>query len=314
MNDYPEFKTVTESLQRARHIFLTAHQNCPDAIASICSVGNYLQARQKKFYPYLTEPVPKNLRDLSGAAGIQCIRPNLRLFDVLLIVDAGDLKQTGLESELRALSERRQTLIINIDHHKTNDAFGHINILDEHASSTCELIYRWFDSLNYEISSPIADCLLTGIIGDTGNFTNAATHRETLEIAANLIWRGANLFHVIQRLVSVEESINTLRLWGRIFQRLTYNHNYDIAVSYVLQKDLTECSASEEAVEVVANYLNYIRRIKAGILLKEKPDGTFKVSLRSTYPGIDVSRLAKILGGGGHQKAAGFTISNYAIL
>jgi phosphoesterase RecJ-like protein len=66
-------------------------------------------------------------------------------------------------------------------------------------------------------------------------------------------------------------------------------------------------------VEVVANLLNYIRGIKAGVLIKEKSDGTFKVSLRSTYPGIDVSLLAKLCGGGGHKKAAGFTVEHLMI-
>lgn len=161
----------------------------------------------------------------------------------------------------------------------------------------------------YHIGEHAAECLLTGITGDTGNFTNAATTEKSFAIAADLIWRGANFFQIIQRLFSVEESINTLRLWGTIFERLTYNPNYAIAISSVLQKDLALCNAHEESVEVVANFLNYISGIKAGILIKERPDGTFKVSLRSTMPGIDVSRLAKLLGGGGHPKAAGFSIN-----
>lgn len=304
---------IQNKINQANRVFLTAHQNCPDAIGSLCAFDDYLKYHGKHYYPFLMQPVPRNLQEMSGSREIKTIKPNLALFDLFLIVDAGDLKQTGLEKELTDVIQKKHSCIVNIDHHKTNDSFGNLNIVDPDASSTCELIYQIFQTYQYDISSEIAECLLTGIIGDTGNFTNAATNQKALEIAADLVWRGGNIFHIIQRLYSTEESINTLRLWGRIFQRLTYNPRYDIAISYVLQKDFAGYKTHEESVEVVANFLNYISGIKAGVLLKEKPDGSFKVSLRSTYPKIDVSILAKMLGGGGHRKAAGFSIDKFKL-
>ncbi|HBH46041.1 MAG: hypothetical protein A2445_05405 [Candidatus Jacksonbacteria bacterium RIFOXYC2_FULL_44_29] len=306
------YQTILQKIGGSDNIFLTSHQNCPDAIGSICALIAYLKSQNKKFYPYLAEPVPKLLMSLPESSEIKTVKPNLDVFDLCLVVDAGDLKQTHLERELQAIINNKsgKNTVINIDHHETNEHFGHLNLVDHNASSTCEIIYLLLETLDYPLSPGIAEALLTGIVGDTGNFTNAATNEQSLKIAAELVWRGANIFQIIQHLYSTEESINTLRLWGKIFQRLTYNHKYDIAISYVLQKDLKECSVGEEVVEVVANFLNYIRRIKAGILIKERADGTFKVSLRSTYPGIDVSELAKILGGGGHKKAAGFSLKN----
>jgi phosphoesterase RecJ-like protein len=277
-------------------------------------VISLLKNQNKKIYPYLSEPVPKNLQSLYVSQEIQNQKPDLLIFDLFLILDAGDFKQTCLEKELSfVFKEAADQIIINIDHHKTNEYFGHINIVDKNASSTCEMIYGMLKDTNYIITDKVAQCLLFGIISDTGNFTNAATNQKSLNIAADLIWSGANIFQIIQKLFGTVESVNTLRLWGRIFERLTYNQKYDIAVSYVLQKDLRECNVTEEAIEVVANLLNYISGIKAGVLLKEKQDGSFKVSLRSTYPGVDVSRLAKMLGGGGHKKAAGFSIEHYIL-
>ena len=310
MSKTATFDSIHQKINNARHIFLTAHQNCPDAVGSLGSLGNYIASKEKKFYSYLAEPIPKMLKKLTCCHQIQTIKPDLKLFDLYLIVDSGDLKQTGMEEELTEIIHKDElnTSVINIDHHKTNDSFGHLNLVDKTASSTCELIYYLLNKINYSFDSCIAECLLTGIVSDTGNFTNAATNENALKIAADLIWQGANIFQIIQTLYSTEESINTLRLWGKIFQRLTYNPKYDIAISYVLQTDYQESNVSEEVVDIVANLLNYIRHIKAGILLKEKPDGTFKVSLRSTHPGVDVSTLAKILGGGGHKKAAGFSV------
>jgi phosphoesterase RecJ-like protein len=299
-----DYRLIYQKIQAANKIFLASHYNCPDANGSLCALIDVIESAGKKYYSYLDKPLNKQ----SGK--FQSEVPNFKDFDLYLIVDAGDLKQTGLESELELIIRNRQRhLVINLDHHKTNEYFGHINLVDKTASSACEMVYQLFLSNNLKITTATANNLLAGIIADTGNFTNAATNQSAFQIAADLVWQGANIFQIIQGLYGTEESINTLRLWGRIFERIAYNHQYEIAFSYVLQKDFNECKVKEEAAEVVSNLLNYIRGIKAGVLLKEKSDGSLKVSLRSNYPGVDVSRLAKLLGGGGHQKAAGFTVA-----
>lgn len=314
MDEVNKFNIVHQRINQARNIFLTSHHNCPDAIGSICALTEFLHNRQKSVFPFLSRPVPKHLLNLPCSQEIQTEKSDLSLFDLFLILDAGDLKQTGLEVELSEIIKKTaKKAVINIDHHKTNEYFGHINIVDKKASSTCEMIYAMLKNDGCDIGEKISECLLTGIIGDTGNFTNGATNKQAFSAAADLIWRGANIFKIIERLFSTEASINTLRLWGRIFERLTYNPKYDIAVSYVLQKDLLECQVSEECIEIVANLLNYIHNIKAGILLKEKEDGSFRVSMRSTHPDVDVSRLAKMLGGGGHKKAAGFGVDGFEV-
>ncbi|MFH1712839.1 MAG: DHH family phosphoesterase [Candidatus Jacksonbacteria bacterium] len=306
------YNLVHQKIQKSKNIFITSHHSCPDAIGSICALTEFLHNQQKSVFPFLSRPVPKHLLNLPCSQEIQTEKSDLSLFDLFLILDAGDLKQTGLEKELSAvIKNAANKSVINIDHHKTNEYFGHINVVDKNASSTCEMIYLMLNNNGLNINEKISECLLTGIIGDTGNFTNGATNKQAFSAAADLIWRGANIFKIIENLFSTEASINTLRLWGKIFERLTYNPKYDIAVSYVLQKDLLECQVSEDCVEIVANLLNYIHNIKAGMLLKEKEDGSFKVSMRSTHPNIDVSRLAKMLGGGGHKKAAGFGVKKF---
>ncbi len=303
------FRAMLQKITQSKNIFLTSHKNCPDATGSVCALIDFLNEQRKNVYPYLASPVLKNFRYIPGSGTIKTEIPELSNYDLFLILDAGDLKQTGVKEQLEEV--RRLGLdqcIINIDHHKTNDYFGHINIVDKDASSTCEMLHSFFEEIGAFVSPSAAECLLTGIIGDTGNFTNAATTKKSLKIAASLISQGANIFQIIQNIVSAEASINTLRLWGAIFERLTYNKKYDIAVSYVLQKDLTECKASEEAVEIVSNLLNYINGIKAGILIKETREGAYKVSMRSTNDSVDLAILARVAGGGGHKKAAGFTV------
>ena len=309
-NNQQDLEPIREATKRARSVFITAHDNCLDATGSICALLDHFKKDHKRVYPFLQQPVLKKLLFLPHARDIITQKPDLSQFDVCMIVDAGDARQTGMENEILTAVKTHQS-VVNIDHHKTNNHFGHLNLIDETASSTCELLYYILSTSGATPSKEASECLLTGIIGDTGNFTNAATTEDSFRIAAHLIWNGAHIFRIIENLVSTEASINTLRLWGRIFERLTHNKKYDIAISYVTLSDITECKVSAEAVEIVANLLNYIKGIKAGILLKEITPFAYKVSLRSTYPGIDVSRLAKMLGGGGHQKAGGFTVYEY---
>ena len=314
MNHGAPYRLASEKIKRARSVFLTSHQNCPDAAGSLCALSIYLDSLNISRYAYLSAPIPKNLAHLPSAETIKTHKPDFSLYDLFLIVDAGDLKQTGIEEELVSVAQSRQChLFINIDHHKTNTSFGTINIVDKNASSTCELIYYFLNECAHPIGKDVAECLLTGIVGDTGNFTNPATNEQCFKIAADLISRGANIFQIIRSLLGPEESINTLRLWGKIFERLTYNQKYDIAVSYVLQSDLAECNARDEAVEIVANLLNYISGIKAGVFIKETRDGAYKVSMRTTDPSIDLARLAQMAGGGGHSKAAGFSVKHFTI-
>lgn len=307
------YSTVLQKIHASRNIFITSHKNCPDATGSVCALVDFLRAQGKTVYPYLEEPVLKHLRYLPGSDEIQTLVPALSAFDLFFIVDADDFKQTGIPEELAKIrySDASRYCVVNIDHHKTNENFGHVNIVDTAASSTCELLYGLLTNTDLPLTPLAAECLLTGIVGDTGNFTNAATTEKSLRIAADLVFHGANIFQIIQHIISVEASINTLRLWGSIFERLSYNKKYNVAASCVLQKDIRSCNASEESVEIVANFFNYIRGIKAGILIKETKEGKYKVSLRSTYPGIDVSKLAKMCGGGGHKKAAGFTVNSF---
>lgn len=309
------FSEILQKISQAKNIFITSHQNCPDAAGSVLSLSLFLDSLNINRYSFLSAPLPQNLLYLPLSETISSKKPNLSDYDLFLIVDAGDLKQTGIEKELGGIVSRPdEYCVINIDHHKTNESFGHINIVDKNASSTCELIYYFLNENKHIIGKNIADCLLTGIVGDTGNFTNPATNKQCFKIAADLISQGANIFQIIRSILSAEESINTLRLWGTIFERLTYNQKYDIAVSYFLQKDLETCNAREESIEIVANLLNYISGIKAGFLIKETKDGFYKVSMRTTDPNIDLAQLAKMLGGGGHSKAAGFSVGKVSFL
>jgi phosphoesterase RecJ-like protein len=129
-----------------------------------------------------------------------------------------------------------------------------------------------------------------------------------LQVASHLLNIGAR-HQEINKNILRNKSLSLLKLWGRAFERLRYNSSYDLAFTVITSQDITECGAESESASGLSNFFNDLAGAKASLVLIEQPDGTIKGSLRTTRDDVDVAKLAKTLGGGGHQKAAGFSVS-----
>ena len=153
----------------------------------------------------------------------------------------------------------------------------------------------------------MSTALLTGIITDTGNFTNSATTPSAMLVASELLRTGGNL-NVINQNTVYNQTLGSLKLWGTALSRLTRHDDQNITYTYITQKDLMECDVNDNETEGIANFLNNLDGGNISMILKETKDGQIKGSLRTTSDQHDVSSMAKQLGGGGHKKAAGFTV------
>jgi phosphoesterase RecJ-like protein len=223
--------------------------------------------------------------------------------DLVVVLDSGDLTYAGVEEIVKNLD--KDLPIINIDHHATNQHYGKFNLVDPEASSTAEVVYNFFSHNNVKIDKHIATALLVGILTDTTNFTNPGTTVSSMRVASELISHGART-NEISKNVLKNKSIDALRLWGRTLSRLEENKELNMAIAVIKKEDFTDIQSPSEAVEGVANFLNALLDVKLVLVLRETDDGYVKGSFRSTD--IDVSQIAQALGGGGHKKAAGFTI------
>lgn len=225
--------------------------------------------------------------------------------DTIIVFDSSSPDYAGIAGNIEKMKHKPQ--VINIDHHKTNDNYGDLNLVLPQASSTTEVLYRFFRHNKVTIDTTMATSLLTGIITDTGNFTNSATTRETVKIASKLIGLGGDL-SLIQGCVLKDKTMSGLKLWGNILERMDHHPELDIVYTYVTKDDLKKHEVDEEEIEGFANFMNNIKDGRAGMILKEKEDGTFKGSFRTTNDHVDVSAFAKLFNGGGHKKAAGFSV------
>lgn len=297
-------KKILQALKKAKIILLVTHQRPDgDGVGSILGMAHWLEKLGKKYFCFCLDPINPYLQFLPKSEEIKQDRSLWNnTFDLLLVLDSGDLKYAGIEESVKELKHDFQ--IINIDHHATNDHFGHLNLVDATAAATCEIIYDLLDEAR-AINPIIATCLLTGIITDTGCFSNLNTTHRVMHKAGRLLNKGAN-FRQITLNTLHHRPINILKLWGKALERLEEKDG--IVTTMITKKDLEECQVNSETLEGVANFLNILDpdQNKVIMVFSEKKDGQTKVSLRSAHRLVDVAQFAKIMGGGGHSKAAGF--------
>lgn len=235
-----------------------------------------------------------------------------KYFDLLITVDCADLTQLGsfYKQNYAVFSDIPS---INIDHHVSNKNFGSLNLVDTGVSSTTQLLFSWFKSMNASIDEDIATLLLAGIITDTGSFQNANTTPESFDAAAELIDLGGRQQEIIRHVYKTKQ-LNSLKLWGKILSKIQVNETYRYLWSSATQNDFQQTgTTSTDKGDIIDELMTNAQEADVILLLEEKPDGSLHGSLRSTSEDIDVSTIAQKYNGGGHTMAAGFTIPNATV-
>lgn len=298
-------KQIHQHLEKAKKIAIIPHQNPDgDALGAASAFCHYLRNLGKSAHIFCVTPandklsfIPKH-SELSTNPAI-FLDPEL---DTVVVLDSGDLRYAGVSGYL----QNHAATIINIDHHNTNEHYGRYNLVLPTTSSTCEVLYHYFYHNHIAIDNAMATALLAGLTTDTGNFQNSATTASALKVGGQLLRSGGNLKSVYDGTVR-NKSVDTLKLWGKVLSRLEKNEDKGITYTFVTQEDLAECQVPDNESEGIANFMNNLEDTKISLILKETVDGKVKGSFRTTKDDVDVSAMAKKLGGGGHKKAAGFT-------
>lgn len=296
-------------IQQAKHVLLIPHQNPDgDALGSVTAMMHLLRSMDIPHVAYCaTDYAPRHsyLPHIDQLTTDEAVWEE-HDFDLMIVMDSGDLRYAGVDHLLDKL--KKKPFIINIDHHPTNELFGDLNLVITKAASTTEIIYNLFKVGGVTIDKYMATCLLTGVITDTGNFTNAATTAHAMKISSELIARGGNI-NLIKELMFKDKTVDVLKLWGAVLARLAKHDDHEIVYTYVTQDDLKKHHVGEDDTDGISNFMNNLADGKAALVLRELEDGTTKGSFRTTRDDVDVSAYAAGLGGGGHKKAAGFSVN-----
>jgi phosphoesterase RecJ-like protein len=199
--------------------------------------------------------------------------------------------------------------VINIDHHHDNTRFGDVNLVEVGASCTAEIVYDLALLLGAKITPEIASALYVGLITDTGKFMYENTNAHTHRVAADLIDAGVNVDDTYRRLYE-HVPIEKLRLVSRALDKISSYVDGKLVVSYITMADYEATGAGEEMTEGLIDNLRSIDGVKVAAVIRDlgnRGRAARKVSLRSSAGDVDVSAIARVNGGGGHKRAAGFS-------
>ncbi|NPV78993.1 MAG: bifunctional oligoribonuclease/PAP phosphatase NrnA [Firmicutes bacterium] len=297
----PQTKDVVDAIRQYGDFLLVCHIFPDgDAIGSLLAMRLALMGLGKKVRVACDDDIPDSYTFLPGAD--QILKPvdiNSRP-DVVVSLDSSDRERLGKIQDLLA---GWNSPVINIDHHVTNDHFGHYNYVLPDAAATGELVYQIVQDLGVDITQDLATCILTAIISDTGSFRYCNTTGRSLSIAARLVDLGASPSH-ISMFIFETRSYYSVKLLGRVLDKLQTTCERRVAWAEVTRKDLAEFDVAESETEGFINYPRMIKGVECALLFREGKDGKIHVGFRSRDP-IDVAAIARHFGGGGHARAAG---------
>jgi bifunctional oligoribonuclease and PAP phosphatase NrnA len=293
---------VAAALRDHQHFVMCAHEKPDgDVLGSGFALGRALETMGKTVHYFLDDEMPKNLRFLPGSDKTRRTFDGIDARALYIFLDMSDQSRAG-----EALAWVPQERIINIDHHLGNQRFGRWNYVVETEAATGVLVLDIIAALGQTVTSQIATCLLTAIISDTGCFLYSNATPRTLRLAAGLVDLGANKDLITEQLYQTR-SFSGQKILGRMLDDFVLTDD-GICYSTVSQALLEEFGATHEDLEDVVGALRAVDHCEVAALLKESPDGTYRLSLRSRGR-VNVMEAAKALGGGGHYRAAGATLS-----
>ena len=288
-------KQAAQKIKAANKILITSHiQPDGDAIGSTLATLQMLRALGKSAQVFIDDDVRKNLHFLPHFEEIQRPAENINFdADLLLILDTSP-DRTGKIRDLIAAP------ILNIDHHVTNKNDAGDLFLDSDAAATCEIIFALANELNVKITSEIAICLYTGLATDTGFFQFSNTRAKTLKIAAELVNCGVKPNFISENMET--RSLNEILSMKTALNSLKIFYGGKVAGMFLDLQTMQNCDSTEGFIDLI----RVIDGVDVAFLISERSKNVCRVSMRSK--GVDVSKIANELGGGGHIRAAGCTL------
>ena len=288
-------EAAAEKLLAAQKLLITAHVNPDgDAIGSTLALAAFLRGRGKEAIVMIDDRLPKNLSFLPGYDKI--VRPEEgRKSDaeLLVILDTSFDRIGEVEKAAAGMP------VLNLDHHISNDGKADF-LYNDNRAATAEIVFEIVDRFGGEFTPEIAIPLYTGLATDTGFFKFSNTRPETLRAAARLLEAGVRPEKVSEALEEKPEAL--VRGQAAALQTMELSYGGRVAGLY-LDKEL---ATSLESTEGFIDFVRVIEGVDIAVLVKCMDENFCRVSVRSK--GIDVSKVAMKFGGGGHIRAAGFSV------
>lgn len=301
---------ILEELRQAEKFLLTTHESPDgDALGSLLGMHKVLSQLGKDSLMFMCPdefPLPWEYRDLTFD-GLIGAPPDDVADRTIVFLDCGNIDRMPVD-----FLQAEGLHIVNIDHHHDNTRFGTVNLVVPEASCTAEIVWCLAKELGIEITPDIGDALYVGLVTDTGKFMYENTSAQAHRMAAELIEAGVEPHQIYRRLYE-DLPFRRLQLLQRALASVKRYDDGAVTVAHLTKPDYADTGALETDSEGVVDHIRAVEGTAVAVLIRElladEREGMRKASLRATDGSVDVSRIARSMGGGGHPQAAGFTTS-----
>jgi len=298
-----QMEDVARLIRSKKTFVLTTHVN-PDGDGLGAQSALYVALKRlgKKVHVVNHDPLPPRYFFLPF---VNAYRQSDKIptHDVCVVMDAGDF--TRIREGVR---REEFKILVNIDHHYSNNYYGDYNLVMPKVAATGEVVYRLIQQLKVEIDKPITESIYVSLVTDTGGFRNSNTTPDALRLAAELMEKGADASEVNRKIFS-GISKEAMELNRVSLGKIKLYDAGQIGTMTLSQSDLKKTGAVDDDTENLVNQIGKIDTVKISAFLKERTDGRIKLSLRSGNEKVNVANIAKHFQGGGHAYAAGAVLA-----
>lgn len=295
------FEEIKNILDESDNIYIVGHKNpdgdCIGSTYSLCLALKKYGKNAKVIMPSFSDSFDFLPNINTAVSNVQ-----EESYDLLFALDCSNPERLAITDE----DYNKAKKVVMIDHHEISAPFGDARCIDSTRPAAAEIIYNFIEYLNIDIDKEIATYIYTGLMTDTGSFNYESTKPSTLVIASKLLEKGIEFAYICKRLNdTVKES--KLKLLAKTIDNMEVFYNGKLRYSFVDYETIKSLGLTDEETEGMSNQLRKVDGTEVAIYVREKEDGTFKVSMRSVEY-VDVSEIAIKFDGGGHKRAAGYTI------
>lgn len=294
---------ILEEINKAQSIVILTHENPDgDAVGTSLALYNALKLFGKDNVDLIIPECPKTFMFLPNAIEIKK-ESNIQNYDLAISIDCANVKM--LNGLAHHFEEANATVVI--DHHGTNTMYGDYNFVNPDSPACAEVMIVALNYFNMEINKNIGTCLLVGIITDTGGFKYQGVTAETFEFVAELLNKGVNVSNTYRKVLQVKTK-SAFELSRIANNRLEFFEDGKIAYTYITLEDCEKVNSVSGDHEGIVDVGRDIEGVEVSIFVRAIKGKGLKVSLRSNE-NVNVDEIALLFGGGGHPKAAGFSIN-----
>ena len=299
------FLELKNKIEQAESIIVFSHVS-PDGdtlgsnLAISIMIEKYFGKKADSVYVGTLPSLYSYLPDFTRFKDVQAIDKNKK-YDLAIAVDVASKDRMVYGSTIFDNAKFR----VNIDHHKTNNGYGDINIIDGDAACVGIILYEIFKDWHFEITKDTARCIYTSLLTDTGGFKYENTTPETFMLAAELVRLGVSPAYEFRACYETKPQ-SMVQFQAYVVMNTLFYNNGKIAFSKITRSDMSKFGATDDFTEGIVDVLRTSKNVEIAALLKETKEGYTKVSLRSKT--ADLTPIVTDFGGGGHTFAAGCTI------